>query len=249
MEISEHDLRRLVAEADEHHRAGMGRLEADLTELHLGEGREPSPTSRRHLLQRVAAGGAAIAIGATVVPMLDLVRPAAAQTADETPTDADLVAFGESLELALAAAYAQAATAAAAGTGAVKSALITFAGHHQQHASAFATVGTKLSAKSTHKPNPKLLDVAHGQFAAARDADQVLDVGFLLETAAASTYMVALETLKNTDAMKLAASVLPVESQHAVAFGAARGKAITDLVPTFVLPDHALDTSKYPLAT
>jgi hypothetical protein len=249
MEISEHEFRRLVADADEQHRAGMERLSADLSDLHLDDDRDISPTSRRQLLRRVAAGGAVVAVGTAVVPLLDLFTPALAQTATQPPSDASLVAFAESVERALAASYAEAATFAAASGAAVKGALTTFAGHHQQHASALATVGAHLNAPSNHKPNPKLLDVAHGQFTAARDQTQILNVGFLLETSAASTYMSALSTLTDGQAQKLSASVLPVESQHSVAFGAGAGKAIADLVPTFILPDHTLDPTKFPIAT
>src|SRR5262249_25785111 len=78
---------------------------------------------------------------------------------------------------------------------------------------------------------------------------QILNVGFLLETSAASTYMSALSTLTDGQAQKLSASVLPVESQHSVAFGAGAGKAVADLVPTFILPDHPLDPTKLPVAT
>jgi hypothetical protein len=206
-------------------------------------------TSRRQLLRRVAAGGAAVAIGTATVPLLDLFTPALAQTAPPTPTDAALVAFAESVERALAASYVEASTFGPASGAAVKGALTAFAGHHQQHASALSTLGTRLGSNSNHKPNPGLLDVAHGQFLAARDQDQIVNVGFLLETAVTSTYMTALTTVKDGQAQKLSASILPVESEHSVAFGAAAGMAIADLVPTFILPDHALDPTKFPIAT
>jgi hypothetical protein len=249
MEISEHEFRRLVADADEQHRAAMERMAEELDDLRLDDDRDTSVSSRRRLLRGVAAGGAAVAIGAAAVPLLDLFTPALAQTSAPPPTDAELVAFAESVERALAAAYAGASTLGPASGAAIKGALTTFAGHHQQHAAALASLGTRLGASSTHKPNPGLLDVAQGQFAAAKDQAQVANVGFLLETSVTSTYMTGLSTLKDGQAQRLSASVLPVESQHSVAFGAAAGKAIADLVPTFILPDHALDPTKFPIAT
>jgi hypothetical protein len=276
MEISEHELRRLVAEADDEHRASLPTLEAVLAEARVGRHRQPleperhehdqhapheheheqheqhrrRPTvggrTRRQVLQAGAFGGLAITIGTAVVPLVDLVSPAAA--ADAPPTDGQQVAFAESLERALASIYTEAASTATVTIPAVRTAFTTFAGHHTAHANAFSAAGTRVGATSNHQPNAKLLDVGRGQLEAARDTNHALDLGFLLESSAAATYMVALGTMKAAEAQRLTASVLPVESQHAGAFGTARGMALADMVPPFITVERALDPTKYPAA-
>src|SRR5205814_9260448 len=121
------------------------------------------------------------AIGTAVLPMLDLIAPAAAQTAtDEAPTDVSIVAFAESVEQALFVSYSEAATLGPASAAAVKVALTTFAGHHQQHGASFGNLANMLLEGSTNRPNPKLHDVARVQFRAVRDQNHILDVGVLL---------------------------------------------------------------------
>ena len=44
-----------------------------------------------------------------------------------------------------------------------------------------------------------------------------------------------------------AASILPVESQHAVVLGSVLGKPATDYVPSFETTDAAVDPTKYPI--
>lgn len=243
MEISEHELRRLVREVDDEHRAGMETLADDLADTHLGS--RPADPTRRRLMSRAALGGMALAIGSTVLPIAELLGadPAAADAAP--PTDAQLVTYSETVELSLVQAYTQAANLTIITNPAIRTMLTTFAGHHQQHADAFSTLAPRVGATATHRPNPKLLSIATGQFQAARDQARVLAIGGLLENAAASTYLLELATLKQIDAQQLAASILPVESQHCAAFGAAAGLALTDYIPAFLTPDAAIDPAKY----
>jgi hypothetical protein len=252
MEISEQELRRLVREVDDQHRAGMETLDDDLAALHASGPARSGPavdagSSRRRFLQRAALGGVTLAIGTASVSLVDLLEATPAGAADAVPTDAQLVAFAESVELALVQAYGSAGNMTIVGSPAVKTLLTTFAGHHQQHADAFAALGTRLNANSNHRPNPKLLSVASGQFTAARDLPRVLEIGGLLENAAAATYLLALGILKQAEAQKLSASILPVESQHCAAFGVAAGAATGDFVPNFLTPDNAIDPAKYPV--
>ena len=243
MEISEHELRRLVREVDDEHRAGMETLADDLAEIHLGS--QPADPSRRTLMGRAALGGLAVALGGALLPIGELfgAGPAAADTAP--PTDAQLVAYSETVELALVQSYNQASTINVIANPAIRTMLTTFAGHHQDHATAFAALAQKIGANAVHRPNPKLLSIATGQFQAARDQLRVLAIGGLLENAAAATYLQELATLKQVDAQQLAAAVMPVESQHCAAFGTAAGSPITDFIPAFLTPDAAIDPTKY----
>src|SRR5258707_56133 len=114
MEISDQELRRLVRDVDDQHRAGMETLDEELTQVHAsrpapgggdgdggGDADGASGTSRRGFLRRAAFGGLTFAIGTATVSVVDLLEATPAGAADEVPTDAQLVAFSESVELAL----------------------------------------------------------------------------------------------------------------------------------------------------
>jgi hypothetical protein len=74
-------------------------------------------------------------------------------------------------------------------------------------------------------------------------------VAFDLENAAAATYLFALGALADVSALKLTASILPVESQHAIVLGTALGKPLKDLVPSFQTVDAKVDPAKFPPAS
>jgi len=255
MEISETALRRLVGDVDDQHRAGLATLPADLAELHHGEGRRTMAASRRQFLQGVGLGGLALTIGPAVLPLQGLLSPAAAATAPKL-TDEQIAAFAESLELAAVAAYQQAA--AKLTTPAVVSAASTFAGHHAQHATAFAALS---KGKATGKPNPRLLQTLSAEIHDAASENATIQIAYDMENAAASTYLYALGVLTDKAALELTASILPVESQHAVVLGQALGLAPFTLatgstdpyagsgyVPYFVTQDLKVDQAVYPVA-
>jgi predicted RecA/RadA family phage recombinase len=83
-----------------------------------------------------------------------------------------------------------------------------------------------------------------------------------MENAAASTYLYSLGILTDKGALQLTASVLPVESQHAVVLGQVLGIAPftavagssdpyagSGYVPYFVTQDQKVDPAVYPVAT
>ena len=92
-----------------------------------------------------------------------------------------------------------------------------------------------------------------GQLGNAKDEAAILQIAFDVEGAAAGTYLFALGALESESALKLAASILPVESQHQVVLGQVLGKAFSDsaseYVPNFENQGKALDPSKFPLTT
>jgi len=242
MEISERDLRLLADAVDEQHRDGMASMQTDIAELHAETRRfrADNPGDRRDFLRKATVGAGALVVGSSVLTMAGLL-PAGAQTLD----DGDISAFAESVELAAVAAYK-----AAAGTGKLQAAVVDvgtmFAGHHGEHAKAF---GGAAGAKATGKPNPKLLEAVGGQLSGAQDQAAILKIAFDLENAAAATYLFALGALKTPAALKLTASILPVESQHAVVLGSAMGKSLSDVVPSFQTQTGAVDPTKFPVAS
>ena len=238
MEISERQLRRMAADVDEQHRDGMATMATDIAELHA-ETRSFRAESRRSFLRKAGYGAGALTIGSSVLSFRSLL-PAGAQEL----TDGDIAVFAESVELAAVEAYK-----AAAGSGKLQPAVVevgtTFAGHHAEHAKAFAGAA---GGKATGKPNAKLLTAVGGQLQAAKDQAGILAIAYDLENAAAATYLFALGALKSEAALALTASILPVESQHAVALGSALGKPATEFVPSFETQDKAVNPAEFPAA-
>lgn len=201
-------------------------------------------TSRRSFLTKAGIGAGLVTIGTATVPFASLLTSATAQEEPEL-TDGQIAGFAESVELAAVEAHR-----AAAATGKLSAALVqigmTFAQHHAEHATAF---GAAAGTDGTSKANAKLLATVADQLANAKDQNGVLQILFDLENAAAATYLFAVGELDDAAAVALAASVLPVESQHAVALGQAMGKPLADVVPSFENQDRALDPAKFPTTT
>jgi len=240
MEISERHLRQLARDVDEQHRDGMATMASDIAELHA-ETRSFRATDRRSFLRKAGIGAGALTIGGTALSISSLL-PAGAQ--EKELTDGDIAAFAESVELAAVEAYK-----AAASSGKLQPAVVEvgtmFAGHHQEHAGAFAGAS---GGAAKGKPNPKLLTAVGDQLKGAADQAAILQIAYDLEEAAAATYLFALGALKSAAALQLSASILPVESQHAVVIGSALGKPATDYVPSFQTSDKAVDPAQFPVA-
>jgi rubrerythrin len=239
MEISEREIRQLTTDVDEQHRDGMVTMADDLRELHAETRALRATASRRDLFRKAGVGAGVLTIGSVVMPFSKLL-PVAAQEL----TDGDIAAFAESVELAAVEAYK-----AAAGSGKLAAPIVEagtmFAGHHQEHAQAF---GGAAGDKATGKPNATLLQAVGDQLEGAQDQTAILQIAYDLENGAAATYLFALGALTSEAALKLAASILPVESQHAVVLGSVLGKPATEFVPSFENQDKALDPAKFPVA-
>jgi hypothetical protein len=241
VEISERELARLVRDVDDSHREGMATMAADIVELHHGEGARLRRGPQRTLVRAAGLGGA-VAIGSVLVPMGRLIGVANAQSGD-----AGVAAFAESVELAAVAAYMAAAQSGKVTTKAVLDAATTFAGHHKEHGAAF---GGAAGSAATGKANQKLLDAVGPQLQAAGDENAVLEVAYSLENAAAATYLFALGALTSKAALQLTASILPVESQHAIVLGTVLGKPATDktYLPPFQTEDGAATPDEFPIS-
>ncbi len=245
MEISEHQLRRLAADVDEIHNDGMASMAADVRELHAIT--RELRNDRRHLFKKVGVGAAAaLTLGGGILPISRLV-PAFGQAL----TDGDIAAFAESVELTAVAVYTMAAESGKL-QPAVKDVGVLFARHHQAHADAF---GGAAGAKATRKPNARLLEALGPDLTMALGAGQaeILELAMTVENAAAATYLFALGALQSVGILKLTASILPVESQHAVVLGIALGKSGRDLFPAgganngFETEADALRPDKFPV--
>jgi hypothetical protein len=235
MEISEHELRQQMRSVDDLHRAGMATMPADIAELHLGEGARVMGEARRDGWS--TATKTAVAIGGVAVPLALMMGRAYALD------DGGIAAFAQSIELAAVEAYKAAAASGKVTTKAIADAATLFAGHHTEHAAAF---GAAAGSGATNKPNPTLLKAVGDQLTSAANEMAIVTIAFGLENAAASTYLFALGALTSKAALQLTASILPVESQHAVVLGQVLGKTGKDLVPSCETTAAAVDPAKYP---
>jgi hypothetical protein len=246
VEISERELRNLVRDIDDQHRAAMATFRTDNEELILGDLRHETGPSRRQFLVGVGVGGAALAIGSAVLPMNKLVRSGIRPAYGQTPSDGDIATFAASVEYAAVAAYKAAAASGKVKTKAVLDAATAFAMQHQQHGDAFKAAGTNKGVGA----NKALLDAVSPQLTQAADEKAVVEIAYGLENSAAATYLFALGVLQTPAAYEAVASVLPVEAQHAIALGFVLGKPLTDqtLMPAFEKQDAALSPAKYPVS-
>jgi hypothetical protein len=240
MEITEHSLKAMLKAVDDQHRDGMRTMTTDIQELHRETGTLRGEVSGSGLSPvGLGVGGAALALGATAGALALLASPAFAAG------DGDIAAFAQSVELAAVAAYTAAASSGLVKTPGVLTAATLFAGHHKEHAAAFGSAAGKTA---TNKENPKLLAAVSKQLSGAKDENSVIEIAYGLENAAAATYLFALGALQSAAALQLTASILPVESQHAVVLGEVLGKSATDIFPSFTTTDGFVDPTQYPVA-
>jgi hypothetical protein len=163
-------------------------------------------------------------------------------TRSVSSTDVDLASFLVTVELAVASVYGTAAVKV--GDAKASTLARTFAAQHQDHASAWAGVA---GSKAVRRPNPLLLRATMADIASATPA-AALGVLYALEDRLAATYQYTLERLLSDAHLELAASILPVECQHAVVFGTLIGKKLKELIPVdFETPDGFIDPALFPV--
>jgi hypothetical protein len=216
MAISERELTAMTADLDQlHHDVGMPAMEAA-----LGEWTERTRTSRRGFLigAGALAGGAALvaAGGAGSVPAF-----AATTTKGGTlKGDLAVAALAASLENLAVAAYGDVLTAATAGKlGTVPPAVATFAttvkAQHAEHAQAWNSAIVAAGHQAVTTPDAVLVPVVTKDFAKVTDVTGAAKLALMLEDIAAATYQSAIAAVKADSSVKVAASIQPVEMQHA----------------------------------
>jgi rubrerythrin len=237
----------LAQSVDDQHRDAMRTVREELEEVHFGETASLLRQSRRQLLKKAGAGGALLTIGNMVVPFTRLLPAAAAQEL----TDIDIATFAASVELAAVQAYQVAIDSGKVTDAAVGAAATLFQSHHQEHAGAFNGLVTQ-NGGTEAGPNQAILDAFGPMLTGAADQTAILEIAFGLEQAAASTYLFALGALTVPEAYSATATILPIESQHAVVLGFVLGKAPADYLPSFESVTEgpgtaaALDPAQFP---
>lgn len=157
--------------------------------------------------------------------------------------DAGIAAFTQSIELALVQAYGELSGTGKVTTPTAVEATTTFAQHHQEHA---AALGDAAGGRATDTPNRRLANRFRADLRKASDEAAALEVMLRLENEAASTYLFALGSLEATEALQLAASVLPVESQHATVLATFLQQDPRHTFPAFQTQDQALKPDEFP---
>jgi len=234
IEITEHELRVLTDDVDQLHRSTLPVMQealAEWTELHhqLRAGVAKVSASRRGFLlgAGVTLGGLALAAcgsssksstpkaGATTTPTT------AFAGGGKLTGDLAVVALAASLENLAAQTYDAGIKAATAGKlGTVPPAVVTFAqtvkGHHMEHAAAWNAVlaGANKSAITGVDMTVKTA-VVDPAFAKVTDAGGLAKLALELENVAAATYLEAISVVSAPAGIKTAATIEPVELQHA----------------------------------
>jgi len=248
-------LRQLTEHADEHHREAMKTLQDELAEAHLATTDPAAVANRRSFVRNLTLGGAAVALGTALVPVAGLVPVAMAQTATATTTsdipDADLtlVRFAQSLELAVQGAY-RGMIATGKLQGAPLETARTFSRHHGEHADALGGLLPKPATTDTSPTtepaaNNRVLVLFTPRINSAADENALMKIAFDMESAAASTYQLAMGTLQNWQTAGAVATIEPIEAQHAVVWGQALNLPIDQWMPAFQTTAAALNPSQY----
>ncbi|HWH35811.1 MAG TPA: ferritin-like domain-containing protein [Acidimicrobiales bacterium] len=194
----------------------------------------PSPLSRRRML----IGGSATALGLVAAacgteddpfvlqddPDPNLIPPREEDGADqgggEASGDVATARLAASLEVLAVNTYQSALDAAGAGDlGDVPPAVATFATtaqrHHQAALDEWNRLLGSLGEPEVTEPPPELASEVNQSFGQAGDVVAVAQLALMLEQTAADTYFEAIPGIQNSEALSLAASIQPVDMQHA----------------------------------
>jgi hypothetical protein len=158
------------------------------------------------------------------------------------PADLPFLAFAQSVELAIVNVYDQ-----ALGRGLLSVEIADFASdfqrHHRDHGQSFSGIGGRVTASIA---NQSLVTAFAARVQSATNERDVLQVLLDLETASASTYTVGLGQIVGTDPAYLVASILPIESRHAVVIGEAMNLSPSAFALAFESTSAGLTREQYP---
>lgn len=231
---SEAELRRMTVELDEiHHDLSLPALRQAVARM-TEEGRDEEPTGRGLTSRRTfLLGSGALAVGGALLAACGsggsssssaAAGSAAGSGSGRYPAnltgDLKVAALAASLENLGVYAYTAGIQAAQAGKlGTVPPAVVTFAttarSQHQQHAAAWNAVLTGAGKAKVTENDPALLSTVNSQFAQVKDVAGLARLALVIENIAAQTYQVGVTALSSAKAVSTAATINPVELQHA----------------------------------
>jgi len=221
MAISEHELTVMTNDLEQiHHDVGMPAMHSAVAEW-----TEKSRSSRRGFLigAGALAGGAVLAAcssGSSSSTTTTKAAGGSSSTAGKLTGDLAVAALAASLENLAVAAYGDVLTAAGAGKiGTVPPAVATFVttvkAQHAQHAQAWNSAIVAAGHKAITATDPVLTPIVVADFKKVTDVTGAAKLALTLEDGAAATYQSAISAVKATSSVKVAASIQPVEMQHA----------------------------------
>jgi hypothetical protein len=235
MQISEHELRSMTADVDEMHHATlpiMSEALAEWSELHrqIRSGVTKIAPSRRGFLMGAGVALGGLALAACGSSSKSSTPSASTGTSSSAPPatgggkltgDLAVVALAASLENLAVQTYGAGISAATAGKlGPVPPAVVTFAQtvmkQHKDHADAWNAVLSGAGKSPVTGIDKTVSDaVVTPAFAEVKDAGGLAKLALTLENAAAATYLEAISVVEAPAGIKTAATIEPVELQHA----------------------------------
>ena len=90
----------------------------------------------------------------------------------------------------------------------------TVQGHHQAALDAWNELLTGLGEEGVTEPPAALAEQVNAQFAEVDDVPGVAELALMLEELAADTYLGAIATIANPQALELATTIQPIDMQH-----------------------------------
>ncbi len=201
-----------------------------------------APLPRRKLL--LGGGVGALALVAAACGGGETDGPAA--TGDSTTTseggaagggqDVATAKLAASLEVLAVNTYGAALGAPLDYPEAVAEFATTARDHHQAALDAWNGLLTGLGEAAVTDPPATLNETVNSQFAEVTDVTGVAALALMLEEIAADTYLGAIGAISNADALKLAASIQPIDMQHVAVLRYVMGE--------YPVPDAFANTEK-----
>ena len=244
IEVSEAELRQMTAELDDMHHATLPAMREALDNWNefnreiRGQIANSQSTRRGFLMGAgVALGGLALAACGSSSKKSSGGTSASTTTApagggaEKLTGDLAVVALAAALENSAVATYQAGIDAATAGKlGTVPPAVVNFAktaqSHHKDHAAAWNSVLVLNSKKSVTGVDKTVQDgVVAPAFAKVTDVAGLANLALELENVAGSTYLAAIGAIQSKDGIKVAATIEPVELQHAAILNFVLGKS------------------------
>jgi hypothetical protein len=172
--------------------------------------------------------------------------------APRVPAYIKVAALGASVELVAVNTYRAGIRLAERGAlGKVPPALATFVSaaetHHKEHAASWNSLLSAAGYATVVSPDPVLRRVVRAELAKLRHVESLARLALTLEALAAATCLRSLTTISNKQAIATAASIQPVEMQHAAVIRFLLG---VDPVPSaFASSSGARPRTDYPIAS
>jgi hypothetical protein len=234
--LSDAELAAMTDQLDQqHHDQALPTMKAAVTEWvdslkETGRGiNGKTPSRRTFLLGAAGIGAGGLVVAACGSSSHNTTAPTTLAPAAATPSSAPSGSLSGDLAVAATAAslenlgvyaYKAGLAAATAGKlGKVPPAVATFAqtamSQHQDHAKAWNSALTAAGKPAVTATDPALTPTVNQKFGQVTNATQLAQLALLIENIAAQTYQAAIPALTAASSISVAATIHPVEMQHA----------------------------------